>query len=265
MAARPRHRVPGYTRLRRWFISRARTSRRLRHAARVIYPDLVEQATVDAERESWAKAEEQRRDELRAELRERRIARVNELTREKEAALADQRERLSAERNARVHQVKREAKEQVRALRSEHARVLRDAGYLIPDPDDTSIAVSAGDLVGGGRLTHVPLVVFDVRGVDAATATDVLEEIAIEQVLGCAFRPIFLSDLPDAAPWQRYGHLCELVPAAVETADTTSRAAGYLADRLEIIRSSYDARWYLRVAPSGFTPEQRELLLRLGR
>ena len=124
--------------------------------------------------------------------------------------------------------------------------------------------VSAGDLVAGRYLGDRPLIVFDVRGRDEATSGPTLEEIALEQVMGCAFRPMFVSDLTDVSIWRRYGHLCEQMPSEQAWRGTTSHQE-YVAARMESFRSDLGAGWILRVPPTGLTAGLRAFVQRCGR
>lgn len=224
-------RAPGYAPARRRVITRLRTSPRGRRIARSVYRDLVGP------------------DEVEALIEEERQVRAAEHKTE--------RQRLVAEHKAELRSLKAQHKDKLERTKRDAVRAQERVRRQRP-------AVSAGSLVAGLYLAERPLILFDVRGVDADMAVSVVEEIALEQVLGCGFRPMFLSDLPDPSPWQRYDHLCELVPVA-EGWSGTKPFEHFLASRLESIRAAYGVGWVMRIAPAGLTDQQRVFLTRCGR
>ena len=238
--------APGYSRVRRGTIIRLRGSTTARRVARSSFPDLRDHKQVKAAVSEAVAAEQQAH----------------------AAQLQRLRGELTAERNTEVARVRREMTAELRAQRAEHREKLRRTKADIVRKEDrkrrAKPAVSAGDLVAGLYLGDRPLLVFDVRGVELPVAESMVEEIAREQVLGCAFRPMFLSDLPDPTIWRRYGHLCEVVPPEQGWPGIIPYAE-YLAQRLESIRADFDARWCVAVSPDGLTETQRAFLRRCGR
>lgn len=230
-AARIVRGAPGYRRLRRGVIARLRQSSTARRMARTTYPDLLDERQVN-DRVSAVRAE------------------------------------LLAERNDRVSTLKREHRREMKTARVERKEELRRAKAAWAHAEDrrrrAKPAVSAGHLVAGLYLADRPLILLDVRGVDVPIARDIVEEIALEQVLGCAFRPMFLTDLADPSVWRKYGHLCEQVPPEEGWRGVTD-FSDYLAQRMESIRADFDARWCLRIAPTGLTETQRAFIRRCGR
>lgn len=244
--------VPGYARLRRAGVRRARRSPRARRLAQEIYPQLQDRSI----------AKEQ-------------ISRQRALTRAAQAELkaAQQAHRaeleaLRAEHGSQIRALQAEQEAAIKALRAEHRDKVRETKARSAAREERQRrdkpAVSAGQLVTGFYLGTRPLIVIDARGVGPGTARQVLEEIVREQVLGCGFRPLFISDLPDASVWRRYGHLCEEVPLEEGWSGVTD-FADYLAARLESIRADYDASWVLTLSASGVTEVQRAFLRRCGR
>lgn len=224
-------RAPGYRQVRSRVITRLRRSSTVRRMARSTYPDLLDEGQLS-----------DRLDDLRTEL--------------------------LAERNNRVTTLKRQHRAEMKTARVERKEELRRAKTAWAHAEDKQRrarpAVSAGHLVAGLYLADRPLILFDVRGVDVATAKDVLEEIALEQVLGCAFRPMFLTDLADASVWRKYGHLCEQVPLEEGWQGVTAFSE-YLGQRMESIRGDFNASWLLHVAATGLTETQRAFIRLCGR
>lgn len=224
-------RAPGYRHLRRRIMTRLRRSSTARRMARATYPDLLDERQLS-----------DRLDALRTEL--------------------------VKERNERVTTLKRQHRAEMKTARVERKEELRRAKTAWAHAEDkkrrAKPAVSAGRLVAGLYLADRPLIVFDVRGVDVATAKDILEEIAREQVLGCAFRPMFLTDLADDSVWRKYGHLCEQVPREEGWQGVTA-FSDYLGQRMESIRADFNASWFLSVAATGLTETQRAFIRLCGR
>lgn len=222
--------TPVYPPIRRRVITRVRASTTARRVARVTFPDLVE------EREA--------RKQVKRAVRE-----------------------AVAEQKAEIASLRRRHAEEVGTLKGEHRQKMRAAESDFLRKEDqkrrTKPAVSAGDLVAGYHLGDRPLLVFDVRGLPLATAEATIEEIAVEQVLGCGYRPMFIID-DDLSVWRRYGHLTERLPPERGWQGATPYAE-YLAQRLESIRADLDARWYLSVPSTGLTETQRAFLRRCGR
>lgn len=247
--------VPGYPALRRRTVLGLRGSASARRVGRAAFPDLLDPKQVDelvreAVREAVAAADE------RAS-----VARAEAV---REAVAAEQ-----AEAAAAMHQQRVKHSTRLKELRSEHKDRLRRTKADVARKEDRRRRalppVSAGSLVAGLYLADRPLIVFDVRGVEGPTAEAVLEEIALEQVLGCAFRPMFLvGQEDDPAVWRRFGHLCEVIPPE-EGWDGVTTYGEYLGRRLESIRADFDARWFVTVAPTGLTQTQRTFLQHCGR
>lgn len=242
--------VPGYPRVRRRALTRLRHSPAARRVARSTYPDLRDKR------------------EVQAKVNRRVTAAVADERKRSAAALERLRTELTTKQEARLSRVRSQHRAEVRALRAEHKETLRRTKADIARKADRQRraipAVSAGDLVAGLYLGDRPLLLLDVRGVEEPTAGAILEEVALEQVLGCAFRPMFLTDLKDPSVWQRYGHLCEQVPPEAGWQGVLPFES-YLAQRLESIRADLGARWYLPVHPDGLTATQRAFLRRCGR
>lgn len=234
--------IPGYRQLRRWAVLRLRRSTTGRRVARAVYSDLSDRSEVAA---LVAQAEERQAEQgaaaLAAELAAVRREHAKEIQ-----VLSKQFNVLKAQRQEELAKVNK-----TWVKRQEQRRRNRPP-------------VSAGILVSGLYLADRPLILFDVRGVDATSAAGLLEEIATEQVLGCGFRPMFFSDLPDASVWRRYGHLCEQVPPE-EGWRGVMPYTEYLAARMESIRADLEARWVMPVQPSGLSDLQRSFLRRCGR
>ena len=95
-----------------------------------------------------------------------------------------------------------------------------------------------------------------MRGLTGDIADDVVDEVATEQVLGCGFRVLFVTDLEEAGVLRRYGHLVEVIHTLPD-GDFSMSTTDYAAERIEIIRKHYDARWLLRVGSHGLSAEQR--------
>lgn len=230
--------TPGYPRVRRQVITRLRASTTARRVARATFPDLLDEREV--------------RKRVRRSVREAVAA-------EQKAGAAAQQSEIAA--------LGRRHAEELKTLEAEHQGKIRRAEADVLRKEDqkrqAKPAVSAGDLVAGHHLADRPLLVFDVRGLPLATADATIEEIAIEQVLGCGYRPMFIVD-DDPSVWQRYGHLTERLPPEQGWQGVTPYAE-YLAQRLESIRADLDARWYLSVPPTGLTETQRAFLRRCGR
>lgn len=226
--------TPGYPRVRRRVITRLRDSATARRMARTTFPDLRDEREVKKAVRQAVSPEQSANRALREALDTQR-----------------------REHSAKVSALKAEHREKVRRTRADFSRKEDRKRRAKP-------AVSAGDLVAGLYLGDRPLLVFDVRGVPAETAEATIEEIAVEQVLGCGFRPMFLSDPADTSVWSRYGHLVEHLPPEEGWPGATVYA-DYLAERLESIRADLDARWFLTIGPAGLTETQRAFVRRCGR
>lgn len=249
--------TPGYPRVRRTVITRLRASTTARRMARATFRDLLDERevakevrravrkAVRAERKAGAAALERATGELRA----RHASAITDLRRQHAAEQTALQDTLKARDKAH--------RDKLRALKADAARKEERRRRAVP-------AVSAGDLVAGLYLGERPLLVFDVRGVPLGTADAMIEEIAVEQVLGCGYRPMFITDLDDPSVWRRYGHLTERLPPEPGWQGVEPYTE-YLAQRLESIRADLDARWYLPVAPTGLTETQRAFLRRCGR
>lgn len=224
--------TPVYPPIRRRVITRVRASTTARRVARVTFPDLVEERQV--------------RKQVKRAVRE-----------------------VVAEQKAEIASLGRRHAEELEVLKDEHKEKMRSAqsDFLRREDQERRAkpAVSAGDLVAGEYLGDRPLLVLDVRGLPLATAEATIEEVAVEQVLGCGYRPMFIiDDGDDASVWRRYGHLTERLPPERGWQGATPYAE-YLAQRLESIRADLDARWYLSVPSTGLTESQRAFLQRCGR
>lgn len=230
--------TPGYPRVRRRLVTRLRASATVRRVVRAVFPDLRDERQVSRE--------------VRSAVREA-VSTEKTATRELRKTVATLRRQHAAE----LSSLKKEHKERLRRTRADFSRKEDRKRRAKP-------AVSAGDLVAGLYLGDRPLLVFDVRGVPMGTAETTIEEIAVEQVMGCGYRPMFISDAADSSIWRRYGHLVEHLPPEEGWHGVTPHAE-YLAERLESIRADLDARWYLLVGPSGLTDVQRAYLRRCGR
>lgn len=247
--------VPGYPALRRRTVLGLRGSASARRVGRAAFPDLLDHKQVDAlvrdaVREALTAADKRARDAQDTAVRE--------------AVAAEQ-----ADAAAAMHQQRVKHSTRLKELRSEHKEKLRRTKADVARKEDRRRRalppVSAGTLVAGLYLADRPLIVFDVRGVTGPTAEEVLEEIAVEQVLGCAFRPMFLVDQgEDTAVWRRYDHVCEVIPPAQGWSGSLPYEE-YLAGRLESIRADLGATWWVDIPPSGLTQTQRAFLRRCGR
>lgn len=231
--------TPVYPRIRRRVITRLRASSTARRVARSTFPDLL--------------------DEQEATKRIKRAVGEAVAVEQKVGAAAQQ---------SQIDSLRQRHAEELSALKGEHKEKMRraKADFLRKEEQKRRAkpAVSAGNLVAGFYLGDRPLLVFDVRGLPLATAEATIEEIAIEQVLGCGYRPMFIVDDDDPSVWHRYGHLTETLPAEQGWQGATPYAE-YLAQRIESIRADLDARWYLTVPPTGLTETQRAFLRRCGR
>lgn len=235
--------TPGYPWLRRRVIVSLRNSTTARRVSRSAFTDLRDAKevaeTVDHE--------------VTAAVLKAVSAAVQEEQDKAAVALHEQRVKHST----RVKALLAEHKEKLRRTKADFARREDRRRRALPP-------VSAGDLVAGLYLPDRPLILFDVRAVDPTVAQGMVEEVALEQVIGCGFRPMFLAGLDDAPVWRRYGHLCEVVPATHNWSGSVPYEA-YLADRLESIRRDLGARWVLHVPPGGLTDTQRAFIRRCGR
>lgn len=242
--------VPGYPRARRTVVLRLRTSATTRRAVRAVYPDLLD--------------ERQKKREVKSAVRTAVAAERKAGAAALEQAAAE----LRATQKTEIAALRQQHATELKDLRDQHKERLRrltvDAQRKEERQRRARPAVSAGDLVAGFYLGDRPLLVFDVRGVPPATAEVMIEEIAIEQVLGCGYRPMFLTDLDDPPVWRRYGHLTERLPPE-RGWQGVEPYHEYLAQRLESIRADLGAGWYLRVEPTGLTETQRAFLRRCGR
>lgn len=233
-------RVPGYRPVRRRVLRTVRRGDLGREIARRAFPDLLDR-------------EEARR------LRDSAVDRAVE----KAVTAAVARERRRAREREQVQEQRRERGERAR-LRQEQARWEQRQERLRLAEQRSLPALSAGHLVAGELLGQRPLVVLDLRGVSARVAAAVVKEVAVEQLLGCAFRPLFVTDVADTTPLRRYGHVVEVIAPADRWSLPTPRE-DYVAERFEVIRREYDARWLVKVPPEGLTPTQRSHLRILGR
>lgn len=254
-------RVPGYREVRRRFLRVVRASETGREVALRTYPDLMDRQQHQAElaqtREVGAAAvtAEQRR--AREQAKRLRNQLEHEHEQDRRSWEEQQQEALTVQRR----QADKKHQQEVAAERSRWDKERRHKDRVekraIP-------AVSAGTLVAGLSLADRPLVLLDMRGVDELHATELLDEVATDQLVECGFRPLFVTDLNDPAVLRRYGHSVEILPGRDEWSGEVDYQ-DYVGDRLEIIRREYDARWYLSVPPSGLTGEQRAHLRRFGR
>ncbi|MGC1208301.1 MAG: hypothetical protein WA880_10155 [Ornithinimicrobium sp.] len=250
--------------------------------ARRIYPDLVSRSemsaavstaqTKAAAQSARARAQHRRdmtrvtaehvlaRKALKAEHEHKMTAERDRLRDKRAAALAAERQKGREARDRAVAAQRREEKEKrTQAL----AEARQRWNHKRRKEQKSRLAISPGFLIAGESLADRPLIVCDVRGLTGDIADDVVDEVATEQVLGCGFRVLFVTDLEDAGVLRRYGHLVEVIHTLPD-GDFSMSTTDYAAERIEIIRKHYDARWLLRVGSHGLSAEQRAHLQKFG-
>lgn len=167
-----------------------------------------------------------------------------------------------ARRARRLPGYRRARRQLLRRLRSSRSvrEVVKRVFAVQPAARPSSPEIAAGNLLGGLGIEQLPVVLVMVIDVPAVSLEAVVDEVAQLQVLGAAFRPLFVLDVPRFAPAQRFGYPVELVVARPDWSDETMTWETYLGRRLGRIMARYDSAATVAVGPDGLTDIHRALL-----
>lgn len=124
---------------------------------------------------------------------------------------------------------------------------------------------SAGNLLAGLGVDQLPVIMVVLAGVPQDRVGAVIDEVAQLQLLGAAFRPVFVLDSPQLAAPRRYGYPAELLVSqdSWDFADPTWE--DYAAQRFADIRTHYRVEADVTVSGDGLTEVDRALLEAAGR
>ncbi|MVA77759.1 hypothetical protein GC722_17315 [Auraticoccus sp. F435] len=110
--------------------------------------------------------------------------------------------------------------------------------------------ITAGSLLGGVGTENLPVLGILALGVPAEALTEVVDEVAQEQLLQASFRPVFVVDQPAFAVTRRFSYVTELVLPRDGWVDEAPWLE-YLARRLDSVQETYGVSSWLRVPPGG--------------
>ncbi len=119
--------------------------------------------------------------------------------------------------------------------------------------------VAAGSLLAGVGTENLAVVAVVVIGVEPEALGPLVDEVAAEQLVSAAFRPVFVMDAPGFGAVRRYSYVSELVVPAADWGHE-SPYQDYLDERFRSIRDAYGVATFVRVPSSGLDEATRAVL-----
>ncbi len=143
----------------------------------------------------------------------------------------------------------------------------RSAALVEPPPE-----LSAGRLLGGAGTERLPVILLSLVGPDGDgrnrpigdVVDEVIDDVAEMQLLGAAFRPVFLLDTPAFSRARSYGYVAEIViPRAAWSAESEDWSE-YIGARIASMRTNFGVSAVITVAPDGLDDVTRGALRSFG-
>lgn len=147
------------------------------------------------------------------------------------------------------------------------SRVRRAARLLLPASANVRrppMRIRAGRRFTDAKARRLPIVVFVAQGLGAGAAEDLAREVELAQLSTRSFRPLFVIDSADFAPFRHRGYVVERVMPAEELAAVNPEDdhGEYVYSRIAAIARGYRAASVVPV-PAGSLDAMRGSLLRL--
>jgi hypothetical protein len=99
--------------------------------------------------------------------------------------------------------------------------------------------VTPGRLISGHGVEHLPVIAFDLTGMDEEQISCAVDSIAAHQLIAASFKPLFLIDRPEFGTIRSYGYLAELLIAHDEWRNDSGDRIDYVRSRLDSIERDY--------------------------
>src|SRR5690625_4809132 len=114
---------------------------------------------------------------------------------------------------------------------SSTARKIVSRLFDFDDQGRSTVFLNAGNLLGGAGVDNLPIVLVSLLGASKDRASDLIDEVAQEQLLTAGFRPVIVVDSDQFANVRQYGWPIEYVLSEADWQNTDVRWEDYVAQR----------------------------------